>query len=177
MPPRDAAVRPAQVGRRSVKPSAPVKLLAMRRIVSVLALGFLLGACAGPEPYTQKDLVQIRATYRVLVPTYRSFKAAYLSNNFPRMKAGFRREQQTCRTVDEIDKRDTISPSVNLFLASEGLDNLCNSIEYAYASWRRDHHMSWDESLNLGPEADLFVNADDSLVHMPEEMRHPGAQV
>jgi hypothetical protein len=54
---------------------------------------------------------------------------------------------------------------------------MCNAIEYAYASWRRDHHLSWDESLNLGPEADLFVNADDSLEHMPRELRYPGAQV
>jgi hypothetical protein len=78
--------------------------------------------------------------------------------------------------VDQIDKRDTISPSVNLFVVSEGLDNLCNSIEYAYASWRRDHHLSWDESLNLGPEADLFVNADASLEKMPAELSHPSTQ-
>lgn len=149
----------------------------MRRIVSVLALGFLLAACAGSQPYAPQDLQQIRSTYSVLGPTYRSFKAAYLSSNFPVMQAGFRREQRVCRTVDEIDKRDSISPSVNLFLASEGLDNMCNAIEYAYASWRRDHHMSWDESLNLGPEADLFVNSDDSLEHMPAELRHPSAQV
>ncbi len=149
----------------------------MLRIPTLLALGVFLTACGGSNPFTRQDLQQVRTTYAVLAPTYRSFKTAYLANDLPAMTAGFHREQKACGTVDKIDKRDTISPSVNLFLASEGLDNLCNAIEYAYASWRRDHHLSWDESLNLGPEADLFVNSDDSLEHMPQELRHPGAQV
>jgi hypothetical protein len=149
----------------------------MRPILPALALGLLLAACGGSQPYTQLDLRQVRTTYAVLAPTYRSFKADYLRGDLPAMTSAFRKEQRACRTVDEIDQRDTISPSVNLFLASEGLDNMCNAIEYAYASWRRDHHLSWDESLNLGPEADLFVNADDSLEHMPRELRYPGAQV
>ena len=149
----------------------------MRRILPALALGLLLTACAGPAPYTQTDLQQVRAVYRTLVPTYASFKSAYLSNNSPEMKSDFRTEQRVCRTVDQIDRRDTISPNVNLFLVSEGLDNLCNSIEYAYATWRHQHHMSYNESLNLGAPADLFVHADASLLLMPSELRHPSSPV
>lgn len=148
----------------------------MARVAPLLVLAFLVAACVGSSAYTQQDLQQVRETYKVLAPTYTAFKAAYLSNNATVLTSEFRTEQRVCRTVDRIDARDTISPSVDLFLASEGLDNLCNSIEYAYASWRRDHHLSWDQSLNLGPEADLFVNADDSLEQMPAELRHPNAQ-
>lgn len=149
----------------------------MRRLLPVLALGFLIAGCAGSTPYTQTDLQQVRSVAQVLVPDYRSFKAAYLSNNYPMMTADFRTEQRVCVTVDKIDRRDTISPNVKLFLVSEGLDNLCNSIEYAYATWRHERHMSYNESLNLGSPADLFVNADASLEQMPAELRHPGSPV
>jgi hypothetical protein len=149
----------------------------MHRLLPVLALGFLLAACAGQEPYTQQDLVQVRGVYRTLAPTYRTFRAAYLRNDFRTMRAAFATEQRVCRVVDQIDRRDTISPNVQLFVASEGLDNMCNSIEYAYASWRHDHHLPYNESLQLGAEADLFVRADASLEQMPAELRHPSAPV
>jgi hypothetical protein len=147
----------------------------MRRLVFVALLATLVAACAGTRPYTPEDLRQVREVYRVLVPTYRTFKAAYLRNDLRTMTSAFRSEQRTCKTVDAIDERDTISASVNLFVVSEGLDNLCNSIEYAYATWRRDHHLSWDRSLNLGPPADLFVHSDVSLKQMPGQLRHPAA--
>jgi hypothetical protein len=149
----------------------------MRRFLPALALGFLMTACGGSAPYTQQDLQQVRGVSRVLVPDYRSFKAAFLRNDFRTMKTDFRTEQRVCRTVDDIDNRDTISPNVQLFLASEGLVNLCNSIEYAYATWRHEHHLSYNESLNLGPPADLFVQADASLEQMPAELRHPSSPV
>jgi hypothetical protein len=149
----------------------------MRPFLPALALGFLMTACAGSAPYTRLDLQQVRGVARVLVPAYVSFRTAYLHNDLSTMKGDFRGEQRVCRTVDRIDQRDTISPNVQLFLASEGLDNLCNSVEYAYATWRREHHLSYNESLNLGPPADLFVQADASLKHMPAELRHPSSPV
>jgi hypothetical protein len=149
----------------------------MRRTLPVLAFALLIVGCAGSTPYTQTDLNQVRSVYRVLVPDYQSFKSAYLGNNYSAMTADFHTEKRVCRTVDAIDRRDTISPNVKLFLVSEGLDNLCNSIEYAYATWRHERHMSYDESLNLGSPADLFVNADASLEQMPGELRHPSAPV
>lgn len=149
----------------------------MRPLLPALALGILMTACGGSAPYTQLDLQQVRGVSRVLVPTYVSFRAAYLRDGLSTMNADFRAEQRVCRTVDQIDQRDTISPNVQLFLASEALDNLCNSIEYAYATWRRQHHLSYNESLNLGPPADLFVQADASLKQMPAELQHPSSPV
>lgn len=146
----------------------------MRR-APLLVLVLVLAACRGTQAYTSLDLQQVRHAYRQIPPVYRDFKAAYLAGNTRLILQDYAREQQVCRQLDPIDRRDTIDPSTNLFAASVGLDDLCNDIESAYASWASKHHRPFDKTIpTTTPDAE-FVDGDAALEKMPAEMAHPAA--
>lgn len=146
----------------------------MRRL-PLACLLVLLAACRGTSPYTQQDLAQVERGYRIVPPIYRHFKHAYARNDLPAMTRWYHRERIACRLVDRIDQRDTIDANTNLFAASNGLDALCNDIEYAYAGWRKAHGLHYDTRLTPGDPATVFEDGDIALLKMPLELRHPAA--
>src|SRR5947209_16514304 len=87
------------------------------------ALLLLLAGCASTSLYLPQDTVQVRQAASEIVPVYEGFKHAYLANNGASLAYWYGREQQDCKLVDVIDKRDSIDPNIKLFAASENLDD------------------------------------------------------
>jgi len=104
-----------------------------------------------------------------------AFKASYLRGDTRDILRGYKQEQAASKTVDAIDKRDSIDPNTKLFQATIGLDNFCNAIESAYTSWAKSRHYPYDKSVPPGVPPDVFVEADKSLPKMPGYFRHPTA--
>jgi hypothetical protein len=147
----------------------------MRRLPLLLLLLPAAVACRGTQAYSSTDLQQVRKVYRTVPPIYRAFKAAYFAGNTSLILKEYAREQKACKLVDVIDKRDTIDPNTNLFVASAGLDSLCNDIESAYTGWAIVHHYPHDKSIVPGRAQDAFVDGDTNLEKMPSQMAHPKA--
>lgn len=145
------------------------------RLVALLALILILAACRGTQPYTQQDLQQVRQANAELRPTFLAFEQAYTVGNTARILLYFRREQKECKLVDEIDKRDTIDPNVNLFLASVTLDDMCNGIESAYAGWAQAHGYPYDKSIVPSRPSDAFTGSAIELNKAANYLRHPAA--
>lgn len=144
----------------------------MRTVFLVLAL-FALAACAGSQPYSKRDLSQVHQAYGEIVPIYLSFKQAYMSNDTPGVLRAFHREQQACRLVDVVDKRDTIDPNVQLFQASAALDNLCNDIEGIYVVWAKKHRYPYDKGIQPAFVEDAFKDGDLNVKKLPKYLKHP----
>jgi hypothetical protein len=106
---------------------------------------------------------------------YRAFKVAYFAGNTRMILTEYARERKVCKLIDVVDKRDTIDPNTNLFVASAGLDSLCNDIESAYAGWAKLHHYPYDKSIVPSRPEDAFVDGDANLEKMPKQMEHPRA--
>lgn len=145
------------------------------RWLTLLVLLVGLSACGQTQLYTPQDLRQVRQVYATLPPIYRSFRAAYLAGNKEGILRGYREERKACRLVDEIDKRDTIDPNINLFAASAGFDSLCNDIEYAYMDWAKKHGYPYVKALVPVRPQDVFVDGDFNIKKMPKQMQHPAA--
>src|SRR5947209_144673 len=108
-----------------------IKCIDMRRLF-FLGLLVVLAGCRGTQLYTAQDLTGVKVARATVIPVYLQFKRDYRSNNPIRIQQGYAQEQQACKQVDVIDKRDTIDPNVNLFQASAELDDFCNAVESAY---------------------------------------------
>lgn len=135
----------------------------------------VLSACRGTQPYTQQDLHQIIQAYAQLHPVYRSFKQAYKAGDLARMRVDMAREKSACSIVDAIDARDTIDPTVNLFQASYGLDSICNSMEMAYYTWSKRHHLPVDKRILPSRPSEVFLGGDSAEKHMKKYLRRPAA--
>ena len=119
------------------------------------------------------DTVQVRQAASEIVPVYQGFKHAYLSNNGASLAYWYGREQQDCKLVDVIDKRDSIDPNIKLFAASENLDDLCNDIEVAWAYWAKQHHMKYEEKLVPAVVSDAWLDGDKRVETLPVLLRNP----
>ena len=135
----------------------------------------LLAACRGTQPYTAQDLSQVKQGYNELLPTYLSFKRAYSAGNTAGILKYYYRERIECRTVDQVDNRDTIDPNVNLFQASIGLDNFCNAVESAYVSWAMQNRYPYPKNVIPARPFEAFIVSDKSLGVMPKYMRRPAS--
>jgi hypothetical protein len=145
----------------------------MRRAAFALLALALLAGCAGSQPYSAVDLKQVRQAYAAIAPVYWSFRKAYVDNNFPAMKRLVRQERSVCHLATVVDKRDTIDPNVNLYLASSYLDSFCNDIETAYNAWRKAHGMSYDDSLPSTLAGTYFEDGDYNIQEIGPLLRNP----
>jgi hypothetical protein len=157
-----------------VKGFAGVKCAAMRVFVLLTLVVFIAG-CRGTQPYTAEDLHQVKAAYADIGPLYAGFKKAFAQGDAAGILHGYAQEQSDCRLVDEIDKRDTIDPNTNLFMASAGLDWMCDSIEEAYTYWAKRHGYPYDKHLTTDRPQDIFTGTDKSYVLMNDWLRHPSS--
>jgi hypothetical protein len=146
----------------------------MRRLI-FLALLVALAGCRGTQPYTSADLTGVKTAEATIVPVYRQFKQEYGRDNRAEIQRTYAREQEVCKQVDVIDKRDTIDPNVNLFQASAELDDFCNSIESAYVYWAKRHGLPYDKSIVPGRRQEVFLQADADLLTIGKYLRHPAA--
>ncbi len=146
----------------------------MRRLI-FLGLLLVLAGCRGTQPYTAEDLTGVKVAQATVIPVYLQFKQDYRSNNTSRIEQGYAKEQQACKQVDVIDKRDTIDPNVNLFQASAELDDFCNAIESAYAYWAKKHGLPYDETIVPGRHQEVFLQSDADLLTIQKYLRHPAA--
>ena len=144
-------------------------------VLLVVASITVVTARGSSKPYTQKDLRDVRNDYALLRPIYLGFRAAYFRNDARSMARYYDREQVVCSQVDQIDRRDSIDPNVNLFQASVGLDNFCNDIESGYAAWQRSHHLRYDKRVVPAFPGDVFKGGDLSLKKIAGFLRHPSA--
>lgn len=140
-----------------------------------LGLLLVLAGCRGTQPYTAKDLNGVKVAEATVIPVYLQFKRDYQSNEPVRIEQGYEREQQACRQVDVIDRRDTIDPNVNLFQASAQLDDFCNAIESAYAYWAKKHGLPYDKVVVPGRHQEVFLQSDADLLTIHKYLRHPSA--
>jgi hypothetical protein len=140
-----------------------------------LALLVLLAGCRGTEPYTSADLAGVKAAKVAIIPLYLEFKRAYHHDDQAEIQRTHAVEQEVCKQVDVIDKRDTIDPNVNLFQASAELDDFCNSIDDAYAFWAKQHGLPYSKALTLGLRQEVFLTADADLKTINKYLRHPAA--
>jgi hypothetical protein len=148
----------------------------MKRLILPLVLAtMLLAGCRGTQPYTSPDLKQVRAGYVLIKPVYLDFRAAYVRKDKPAIIRAYHRERVVCRVPDEIDKRDTIDPNVQLFQASIVLDNLCNAVESAYAYWAKQHGLPYDKNITPGRESEVFAGSDAGLEKIDGYLRHPAS--
>lgn len=145
------------------------------RVVAALSLLLLLTACRGTQPYATQDLRQVRRAYAQIRPTYTAFEQAYRVGNTTGILTYFRQEQQECKLVDVIDKRDTIDPNINLFFASAALDDMCNAIESAYVTWAPKHGFPYDKSVLPSRPSDVFLGPDLDLTKMSGYLRNPAS--
>ncbi len=146
----------------------------MRRLYFV-GLLVLLAGCRGTQPYTTQDLKGVTVAQATVIPVYLQFKQDYQSNDPARIEQGYAQEQQACKQVDVIDKRDTIDPNVNLFQASAELDDFCNAIESAYAYWAKKHRLPYDKLIVPGRHQEVFLQSDADLLTFQKYLRHPAA--
>jgi hypothetical protein len=144
----------------------------MRKTVLLLPL-LLLSGCRGSQLYSAQDLRQVRESWSVLQPTYLEFEQAYKRGDTSGILAGFRREQQECRVVDQVDNRDTIDPGVKLFQVSAALDDICNTIESAYVTWAKPHGYPYDKTVQPSRPAEVFIGMDQEFKNIPVLLRHP----
>lgn len=147
----------------------------MRRYLPVLILLPVLAACRGTQPYTSLDLSQVRTGYAEIKPTYLAFKHAFITNDSHGIRANYRVEQRQCKLVDEIDKRDTIDPNVNLFFASIELDSFCNAIEMAYVDWAKANGYSFPKDIPPSRKDEIWGGTDKELKKMRKYLAHPGS--
>lgn len=150
----------------------PLQYVVMR-FLPFAALLLLLAGCASTALYQPVDTDQVRTAAAEIVPVYEGFKQAYLSNNGASLAYWYGREQNDCKLVDVIDKRDSIDPNIKLFAASENLDDLCNDIEVAWAYWAKQHHMKYESKLVPAVVTDAWVDGDKRVALLPELMAHP----
>lgn len=109
----------------------------------------------------------------MIEPTYVAFRQAYLAKNTADILKYYQREQRQCKLVDQIDSRDTIDPSVALFQASAALDDFCNTIETAYATWAQAHHLPYEKALVSGTPSQIFIGMDLEAVIVPALLKNP----
>ena len=138
-------------------------------------LALFLSSCRGTQSYSQQDLQDAKRAWSALHPTLLAFEQAYKTGNASVMAIEFRRNENTCKIVDGIDKRDTIDPNVRLFYASITLDDVCNNIESVYALYRQTHHLAYDNSITASRPGAEFLGLDKELSKMPSQLRDPGA--
>jgi hypothetical protein len=143
------------------------------RFVVGAALLLLLNGCAGTQIYTPQDVQQVHQAYAMLRPTYLAFKQVYEIGDKALVLKDYAREQRQCRLVDEIDNRDSIDPSTNLFAASVVLDGFCNTIESAYAWWAKNHGYPYNPNLVPDLAGEVFVASDYDLQKIVFYLRHP----
>ncbi len=153
---------------KSVKYEVMRKLLLMGLVV--------LAGCQGTQAYLPQDLTGVKVAEATVIPLYKQFKVVYKHHDVPGMKKTYAQEQQACKQVDVIDKRDTIDPNVNLFQASAFLDNFCNAIESGYAFWEKSQGLPYDKDLTTGLQREIFISPDSDLKTIGKLMRHPAAQ-
>lgn len=135
----------------------------------------LLSGCGTPPPYTHQDMMQVTQSFDRLLPVYLSFRDAWFNNNGPVMTHDYALEQRYCTVVDQIDKRDTIDPNINLFAVSAGLDGFCDGIEEYYAAWLKSQHLPYDRQVQPGLTSTGFLNTDLWVAELKQELRHPNA--
>ncbi|GAC1445014.1 MAG: hypothetical protein NVSMB52_05090 [Chloroflexota bacterium] len=145
------------------------------RVTVLLLLSLVLVGCRGTQPYTEQDLRQVKQVFSKLGPTYAAFKVAYRAHDLVGMRAALSQEQKECKKVDEIDARDTIDPTVELFQASYGLDSICNSIEMAYVIWAKKHHLPYDKRVFPSRPSQVFLGGNSAAKKMSKYFRHPEA--
>jgi hypothetical protein len=146
----------------------------MRRLL-LLAVLVVLAGCRGTQAYTAEDLSGVKAAEATIVPVYLEFKQEYGRDNQVAIQRTYAQEQQDCKQVDVIDKRDTIDPNVNLFQASAELDDFCNAIESAYVYWAKRHGLPYDKSIVPGRRQEVFLGSDGDLKTINKYLRHPAA--
>lgn len=151
-----------------------LKCVAMRKIL-VIPLLLILAGCRGTQPYTSQDLAQVKQADSTIVPIYKQFKHDYRRDNQAAIQHTYTLEQQACKQVDVIDKRDTIDPNVNLFQASAELDDFCNAIESAYVYWAKRHGLAYDKSIIPGRRQEVFLGSDADLKTIDKYIRDPAA--
>lgn len=108
-----------------------------------------------------------------LRPLYVDFKRAFFAGDGPRIMADFRKEQKDCKVLDQVDARDTIDPNVGLFYASSSLDDWCNAIETATASWQHAHHMKYDHTMVLIRPQEIFLGTDAEYSKIKRWLKYP----
>jgi hypothetical protein len=143
----------------------------MRFMLPCALLVLLLAGCRGTQDYTSQDLSQVHQGYAEILPTYKAFRQAYLSNNTARILSLYRREQQQCKLPDQIDKRDSIDPNVNLFLASVGLDDMCDTIESGYVTWAKPHGYPYPKDVLPSRPAEVFIGTDTEIKRLPHYLK------
>jgi hypothetical protein len=147
----------------------------MRRYLIVLLLAPVLAACRGTQAYTQQDLTQVKTAYAELRPVYLHFRHAFYASDTQGILRNYHVERRDCRLVDQIDRRDTIDPNVNLFFASAELDNMCNAIESAYVTWAKPHHYPYLRAIVPGIPKEVFGGTDKELKKMRKYFKHPAS--
>lgn len=158
----------------SEDPPLRLKCKVMRKFL-VLPLLLVFAGCRGTQPYTSQDLAQVKQADATIVPIYKQFKRDYRSDNQAAIQQTYALEQQACKQVDVIDKRDTIDPNVNLFQASADLDDFCNAIESAYVYWAKRHGLAYDKSIIPGRRQEVFLGSDTDLKTIGKYIRNPAA--
>lgn len=146
----------------------------MRRLF-LLAVLMGLAGCRGTQAYTSQDLAGVKTAEATIVPVYRQFRRDYRRDNRAQIQRTYAREQEACKQVDVIDKRDTIDPNVDLFQASAELDDFCNAIESAYVYWAKRHGLPYDKTIVPGRRQEVFLGSDADLKTIGKYMRHPAA--
>lgn len=143
--------------------------------ISLLGLLMFLSGCRGTQPYTAQDLSAVKVAGETVIPVYLQFKRGYKSNDPALIEQGYQQEQQVCKQVDVIDKRDTIDPNVDLFQASAELDDFCNAVESAYAYWAKKHHLPYDKTIVPGRHQEVFLQSDLDLKTFQKYVRDASA--
>jgi hypothetical protein len=146
------------------------------RFAPLLAAILLVAGCSSTQPYSRRDLQQVREAYATIVPLYLDFKRAAIAGNNREIVRDYHREVVACRVNDAVDRRDTIDATTNLFAVSAEIDDLCNTMDSAYTGWARAHGRPYPKDVVPGRLADEFISADKDLVLMPQQMAHPKQQ-
>jgi hypothetical protein len=145
----------------------------MRFVLFMSAVLLLLAGCASNEPYTQRDLHDVRVAYATLTPIVYDFRRAFFSNDTHGVLSSYHQERIACRLVDAINERDTINPNVKLWQASANLDDFCNDIESGFSTYAIAHHLPYDKKVNPSLRYDVMSQSKVDMKKMPDLLAHP----